>query len=84
MKKKQTKHLFIVSLEINSDEWYYKKGQVIKTVVYTGNYGHAIDMAHSFGGSEVPSYKVLSVEKVDEFIFSPIGTNPLYEQNSHR
>lgn len=81
---KQSKHLFIITIRVNANEWNYKKDQVIKTAIYTGSYYHAINMAESFCGSEVPSYTLISVEKVDEFIFSPIGMKPLYEPNCHR
>lgn len=63
---------FIVDIEILSDEWDYKKGQVISMPVNTSSgYNAFRKIDNYYQGSEFPPYKILRVNMCDDFLFNP-------------
>jgi hypothetical protein len=59
---KREKRLFIITLEIESECWDYKIGDIIETAVISNNINNAINIFEDrHWGSEYPSYNITGV-----------------------
>jgi hypothetical protein len=67
------KKIWIVEVQIEGDEWKYKKGDIILVPVYASGPTTAANRLHDkFCGSEYPPFIVTRVTPCDRFLFKPI------------
>ncbi len=75
------KRIFIVKilLENQTEEWgMYKPNTEILIPVFTNSaYNAHRKVSNNLWGSEYPLYSIISVEKCDEFLFSPLMGNQI-------
>jgi hypothetical protein len=61
---------FIVVLEILSNEWNYKIGDFVHTVIFCKRINSVYDKVDEvFSGSDVPSFKIVSIVETDDSVF---------------
>jgi len=79
-KKKKTKRIFVVEIEICEDAWFilknkqplYTKGQRIMVPVLSSTAYHAeMKFSNEYWGSEFPSYTTIKVHTCDKELFTP-------------
>lgn len=67
------KKVFLVRIEILSEEWDYKlKKEVIIPVRTNSKYNAKRKINTRYWGSEYPIYNIKSIEECDNFLFKPL------------
>ena len=64
--------LFIFTIEILSNDWDYKTGQIIIIPIKSNTVVNAYKKLENYEGSEYPDYKVTSITRCDDFLFKPL------------
>ena len=70
---KRQRRVFIITLEILSEDWDYKVGQIFRSAVISNNITNAVYAFEEMHcGSEYPDYKIINVEDTyDSGFFMP-------------
>ncbi len=72
MMSKRERRVFIITLVINNNEWHYKKGDIIKSVVISNSDRNAYrSFEDHHCGSHYPSYTITDIEDTyyNDFLF---------------
>jgi hypothetical protein len=72
MGKSKNQTVFVFTIEILSDEWEYKKGQKINIPIKSNTVANAYKKLENYDGSEYPNYKVINIDRCDNFLFKPL------------
>ena len=72
MGKSKNQTIFVFTIEIQSKDWDYKIGQKISIPIESNTVGNAYKKLENYEGSEYPDYKVITIERCDNFLFKPL------------
>jgi hypothetical protein len=74
MRRIRNSQWYLVTLQIQSDEWNYSKSQEVVIPVKSWSEYHVQEKIYNrLQGSEYPSYRIISVEKCDSFLMKDLG-----------
>ena len=67
------KKVFLFTLELTSNDWDYEPGmKIIVPVVSSSAYHAEMKLENRHNGSEYPAYKIVSIQKCDDWLFKPL------------